>query len=275
MFGLQALIALPSLFFERSASPTMIKHGMGVQRQAIQFLNLGQTPVTFTFDQPLFALPKLVQWQFPTTHGEEKYVVMLGGLYTEMALWNVLGDFLGGSEVQNLLLKAAHLTRTRHAHQVTLLTMQILQREAFLLSKSSEDEAPLSAWRIGMIAKSPMLMFWDVILRYQTLIYIFIRAHRQKNFPLYMKVLEELTPLFFALDHVNYARWVSLHIRDMKFLPQLIKEEFESRGNWVVSKTSNPFSAIPFDQAHEQENRNVKGSGGCIGLKKNPVAFRR
>ena len=79
----------------------MIKHGMDVQRQAIQFLNPGQTPVTFTFDQPLFALAKLVQWQFPTTHGEEKYVVMLGGLYTEMALWNVLGDFLGGSwEVQ-------------------------------------------------------------------------------------------------------------------------------------------------------------------------------
>jgi len=149
MFGLQALIALPSLFFERSASPAMIKHGMDVQRQAIQFLNLGQTPVTFTFDQPLFALPKLVQWQFPTTHGEEKYVVMLGGLHTEMVFWNVLEDLLEGSGWTSALteaeltsagtaqsmLMAAHLTRTRHAHQVTLLTLQILQREAFLLSK--------------------------------------------------------------------------------------------------------------------------------------------
>ena len=45
--------------------------------------------------------------------------------------------------------------------------------------------------------------------------------------------------------------------------------------NWVVSKTSNAFSAIPFDQAHEQENLNVKGSSGCIGLTENPVAFRR
>ena len=81
-----------------------------------------------------------------------------------------------------------------------------------------------------MIATSPTFMFWDLILRYQTLIHIFIRAHRQKNFPLYMNVLEELTPLFFVLDHVNYARWVSVHIRDMKSLPQPIKEEFESRG---------------------------------------------
>jgi hypothetical protein len=25
-----------------------------------------------------------------------------------------------------------------------------------------------------------------------------------------------LTPLFFALDHVNYSKWVSVHICDMK-----------------------------------------------------------
>ena len=39
--------------------------------------------------------------------------------------------------------------------------------------------------------------------------------------------------------------------------------------------TNNVFSSIPFDQAHEQENAYVKGSGGCIGLMENPVVFRR
>ena len=61
----------------------------------------------------------------------------------------------------------------------------------------------------------------------------------------------------------------------MKSLPRQIKEEFEFQGNWVISKTANTFSGIPFDQAHEQGNRNVKGSGGCIGLTENPAAFRR
>ena len=182
-------------------------------------------------------------------------MVMLGGLHTEMALRNVLGGLLGGSGWTSALteaevtspgtaqsmLKAAHLIHTRHAHQVILSAFSILQREAFLLSKSSEDEERLSAWRIGMIAKSPTFMFWDLILRYQTLIHILIKAHRLKNFPLYVSVLEELTHLSFTLDHVNYARWVSVHIRDMKSLPQPIKEEFENRGNWVVSKTSTSF----------------------------------
>ena len=37
----------------------------------------------------------------------------------------------------------------------------------------------------------------------------------------------------------------------------------------------NTFSAIPFDQAHKQENKIVKGSGGAVGLTENTVAFRR
>ena len=82
-----------------------------------------------------------------------------------------------------------------------------------------------------------------------------------------MNVLEELALLLFALDHVNYARWLPVHIRDMKSFPRPIKEEFEIQGNWVISKTAKTFCGILFDH--------VKGSGGCIGLTENPVAFRR
>ena len=74
---------------------------------------------------------------------------------------------------------------------------------------------------------------------------------------------------------MNYARWMSVHIHDMKSLPEPIKEQFENQCHWVLSKTNNTFSSIPIDQAHEQENARVKDSGGCIGLTENPVAFRR
>ena len=116
--------------------------------------------------------------------------------------------------------------------------------------------------------------YWDMILRYETLILIFVRAHREKNFLLYVAVLKELTPLFFALDHVNYSRWMPIHIRDMESLPDQIKDEFVNNSHWVLSKTSKVFSAIPIDQAHEQENRIVKDSGGAVGLTENPVDFR-
>ena len=70
-----------------------------------------------------------------------------------MALWNTFGDYLENSgrttalvqaEVAtsgtaNSFLKASHLTRTRHAHQFTLLALCMLQEEAFKLINGSTD----------------------------------------------------------------------------------------------------------------------------------------
>ena len=77
------------------------------------------------------------------------------------------------------------------------------------------------------------------------------------------------------MDHQNYARWIPIHIRDMKNLPLATKIEFQQHGNLVVFKTTKRFSAIPVDQAHENNNEIVKGSGGAIGLTENPAAFRK
>ena len=108
------------------------------------YLNPGQIPVIAN-DQPLFALSKYVQWRWPETHGERMFVVMFGSLHIEMALWNAIGDFLEGSGwtvalsdagiassgTADSFLKAAHLTRTRRAHQITKLALAKLQREAW------------------------------------------------------------------------------------------------------------------------------------------------
>jgi len=40
-------------------------------------------------------------------------------------------------------------------------------------------------------------MFWDLVIWYETSILIFISAHRERNFSLYVEVLEILTPLVF------------------------------------------------------------------------------
>lgn len=124
-----------------------------------------------------------------------------------------------------------------------------------------------------MVKKSPTFHYWDLVLRTELLILTFIRAHRERNFALYVECLEALMFLFFALDHYNYSRWVSVHLRDMKSLPASIKEEFQK--HWVVTKTSHRFSALPIDQTHEQENAKVKSKGGIIGLTENPIALQR
>ena len=72
----------------------------------------------------------------------------------------------------------------------------------------------------------------------------------------------------FALNHYNYARWLSVHVDDLMKLQIVCHEIYEEfcTGNFVVRKTTNPFSAIALDQAHEQNNATIKGVGGAVGL---------
>ena len=103
----------------------MIKHGMDVLREATSFLKPGQVPV-ITLDKPLFALAKAIQWKWPDEYGKDKFVVMLGGLHLDRAMWSTVGDLLdssgwttilteaevASSKIAHGLLKASHLTRT-------------------------------------------------------------------------------------------------------------------------------------------------------------------
>uniref|UniRef100_UPI00358F76BE uncharacterized protein n=1 Tax=Myxine glutinosa TaxID=7769 RepID=UPI00358F76BE len=264
----------------------MVKHGMEVLKLMIQTRNPGQIPV-MVGDQPIFALAKYAQWNWPQTLGESRYIIILGDLHTEMALWRMVADLLEGSGwcaalseagvatagTADSFLKVAHLTRTRHAHQVTAMSLAKLQRDAFNTMCNTHEEKTFEDWKEKMIRNSPTFEFWDKILQLELLVVIFIRSHRERNFALYIDVLEALAPWFFVLDHTNYARWLPVHIRDMKALPNEIRDELKQ--NWVFMKTSRKFSSMPLDQAHEQNNETVKGSGGAIGLTENPAALKR
>ncbi len=66
----------------------MIKHSMTVVQSVVQYLNPGQVPV-LAADQPLYALAKQIQWSWPSTLGEDHFVMMFGGLHIEMATLKV------------------------------------------------------------------------------------------------------------------------------------------------------------------------------------------
>ena len=72
----------------------------------------------------------------------------------------------------------------------------------------------------------------------------------------------------FALDHYLYARWMSVHLRDLLALEiecPAVHQEFSEKGNFVTQKTTHKFSGLAHDQVHEQLNAIVKGDGGAIG----------
>lgn len=86
-----------------------------------------------------------------------------------------------------------------------------------------------------------------------------------------------MVPWFFSLDHTNCARWLPIHLRDMYRLNDVAPDvalQFQ-QGKFAVNKMSKPFSAIPIDQAHEQNIALAKGEGEAVGLTENPSALRR
>ena len=103
-------------------------------------------------DQPLYAIAKKLQWAMPSIYGEEEFEAMFGVLHIEMAAFKMLGDILAGSGWTTALseagvaslgtadsfLKASHITKTRHTHQVTAASLFMLLNEAHSQSMNTQ-----------------------------------------------------------------------------------------------------------------------------------------
>jgi hypothetical protein len=287
-------ILLP-LFRDPAHSPAMLCHTMTIVASAVRRVNPGQVPV-LTLDQPLYTLAKQIQWNWPEKFGEKEFVLVLGGLHIEMAFMKTIGDWLDGSGWTTALvnanitsvgrsesmLHASHVSRTRHVHQVTAASLYVLQQQSYMDYVDSRDNAQtpvlnFTDWCEYQCKLYPMFQYWHITLQLQLTLLVFVRSVREANFLLYVESLAKLLPWFFALNHHHYARWCSVHLRDMRALHSThpdIAKAFTS-GMFTVNTTGRPFSSIALDQAHEQLNARVKGVGGAVGLTENADALLR
>ena len=211
----------------------MMKHGLKVICAALQKLNPGQIPVVAA-DQPLFAILKQIQWQ-DDLYGDDRCVVMLRGMHSELGFWGILGKLVkesGWEEVlaeadivssgrANSVIHASHLKWTRQSHEVSAVAFSKLKAQANI---EEETESTFAEWNAEQCQKSLTYFFWDLILRLQMCILTFVRLHRERNCHLYVNILEKLAGLFFALDATNYLRWLPCHTRDSKNLPASVKK---------------------------------------------------
>ena len=106
------------------------------------------------------------------------------------------------------------------------------------------------------------------------IIVMFVRSVRDPNFLNYVDIFRSMMPWFFALDHTNYSRWVTVYINDILSLPcdSELYQKF-IKGNFTVNKTGRNFSSMGEDQTHEQHNKVIKEDGGCVGLFANTHAI--
>ena len=103
----------------------------------------------------------------------------------------------------------------------------------------------------------------------------YVRSFCEANFYLYVDTITELTSWFFSLDDINYARWLSIHVRDMASLQEKhpdIAAEFDN-GHFTVKKTFHKFSSMAIDQVYKQITVLLKVMGELYAFHKTLIFY--
>ena len=83
----------------------MVRHCMDAIIKVSNQVHPSQVPI-ITADQPVYALGKRIQWMYPEEYGEAKIIMSIGCLNIEMAYVRAIGDWLGGSGWDALIIEA-------------------------------------------------------------------------------------------------------------------------------------------------------------------------
>ena len=133
---------------------------------------------------------------WPSMHGEEKYTVLKGGPHVEMALLNVLGNWLDGSgwlaimaasnvtrEGKADALQSGSQTLTVHCtHQVTpAAALFCLQSQAFTaytesLGSDSLEMKSFDEWCAAMESSYTQFFYWSKTLELEVLFLQFMQS---------------------------------------------------------------------------------------------------
>ena len=206
--------AMIPMFCENSKSAAMINQSLDMILKGDNSLNEGQ-PIVVTLDQPLYAIAKRVQWQWPEEYSIHKIIFMLGGLHTEMEFLSALGDWLEcGSWVAALKLSLVATSSLificcksiwyAFALEVTLCTLETLFKRAHHAEVPSE---PFKALEKSKGKIYSQFKFWSLTGDMELLLLCCVRCLRFRDFKLFVESWEKILPFFFALNHLNYARW--------------------------------------------------------------------
>ena len=116
-------------------------------------------------------------------------------------------------------------------------------------------------WLEKKLLSGSISHYWSLIINLQIEILVFVSSIREGNFHLYVQSLRNLLECFFALDHTNYARWLTIRVFDPISLPITHPDVYQQmlKGFFSFAKTKRPFSRMALDQVHEQNNKIIKG----------------
>ena len=81
---------------------------------------------------------------------------------------------------------------------------------------------PMEIWEKRLVNNIPTICYWTTVREYLLTNCRFIRGQRVGHWPLTLNSCNELCPWFFAFGHTNYARWLSVLLKNVAKLPEIL-----------------------------------------------------
>ncbi|XP_050505694.1 uncharacterized protein LOC126883969 [Diabrotica virgifera virgifera] len=184
----------------------------------------------------------------------------------------------------NTFLTGKHFNRCCKIHPIISLALQLLHVEFFLENKQydletiktylkhyseNENENPVINNELchkifedyaqfkkdtlqGNHGKTPQIfMMYIQLIDYYLMLEFSIRT---ANFDIYKYVLEKMTNIFFAFNHQNYARYLTIYLNKLEKIEETHPGLIQEYGDcfFGIRRTTKPFSRNPIDITLEQ-----------------------
>ena len=183
---------------------------------------------------------------------------------TLQAVWQLLLPRL------NAFLRGIDLTL--RADLLDLSTVIDADHIAHMVEKLTSDRFQQAMK--DLIADDPTVEFWWSYMTKVSILLCLTRAQCDGLWDMHLYAFKWMLPFFFWYDHINYARWGSVYLAEMSYLPQEVLHDFQE-GNFVVKRTDRQFNQVFADQSTEWLNATGKKSWGLIGITRISSAINR
>ena len=127
--------------------------------------------------------------------------------------------------------------------------------------------------------RGQLSQFWMQYVDLVEILLGLLRADREGNWYLHLSCIRRMIPWCFAMDKINYARYLSVYYAQMTCLQEKSPELYDyfHRGGFSVQlKEGNPFGRIAIDQTTEETvNKDTQTPGGTRGFSLKPGTVAR
>ena len=120
--------------------------------------------------------------------------------------------------------------------------------------------------------------FWMAYIDAVTLYHDFCRSHRAGDFDLFRNCIPKMASYFFALNNLNYARWICHYLNNLLLIDRThpsVYEDFKN-GMFAIARTKKSFSRQAIDLTLEQTvNKDAANGSFGIGAFTNNISARQ